>query len=130
MSMMKIKIIGDEVLRERARDVTEFDDRLKTLADDMIETMHESDGIGLAAPQVGLSVRLLVTDVSPLESGIGPQVFVNPVILESQGECELEEGCLSIPGVRESGRTGVKNIPAGCHGCFSMRSIISTVCFL
>ena len=102
MSMMKIKIIGDEVLRERARDVTEFDDRLKTLADDMIETMHESDGIGLAAPQVGLSVRLLVTDVSPLESGIGPQVFVNPVILESQGECELEEGCLSIPGVREN----------------------------
>ncbi len=99
--MLRIRIIGDEVLREKAEDVTEFDDQLKNLVDDMIETMHESDGIGLAAPQVGISRRLLVTDVSPVEADHVPQAFINPVILETNGDVLLEEGCLSIPGVRE-----------------------------
>ncbi len=99
---MRIRLIGDDVLRDKAEEVTLFDDQLKTLVDDMIETMHESDGIGLAAPQVGISQRILVTDVSPVESGFGPQAFINPVILETEGEAELEEGCLSIPGVREN----------------------------
>lgn len=98
---MDIKIIGDEVLRRVADEVTVFDDQLDQTANEMIETMHKFDGIGLAAPQVGISQRLLVIDVSPLEKNADAMVFVNPVILESWGEKNIEEGCLSIPGVRE-----------------------------
>ncbi len=98
---LKIKIIGDDVLRKIAAEVTEFDDQLENLSKELIEFMHDSDGIGLAAPQVGLSSRLLVTDVSPLEKKIGPMVFVNPVIIEKWSESTLEEGCLSIPGAKE-----------------------------
>ena len=100
--MLRIRIIGDNILREKAEEVTDFDDQLKSLIDEMIETMHESDGIGLAAPQVGISKRFLVADISPVESGHDPMAFINPVILEANGEIELEEGCLSIPGVREN----------------------------
>jgi peptide deformylase len=99
--MLKIRIIGDQVLRDSAEEVTEFDAKLKNLTEEMIELMHASDGIGLAAPQVGISKRLLVTDISPVEKESEPMVFINPVILESTGEIVLEEGCLSIPGVRE-----------------------------
>ena len=98
---MKIRIIGDDVLRQVAEDVDEFDEKLVRLGEEMIDFMHDSDGIGLAAPQVGISKRILVTDVSPIEDDEEPRVFVNPVILESEGECTLEEGCLSIPEVRE-----------------------------
>lgn len=93
--------MGDNVLRQKAKEIQTFDDKLKNLAEEMIDIMHNSDGIGLAAPQVGLSIRLLVTDISPLEKGYAEKVFVNPVILETWGECTLEEGCLSIPGIRE-----------------------------
>jgi peptide deformylase len=99
--MMKIRIIGDDVLRECATEVDEFDEKLVQLGEEMIDFMQESDGIGLAAPQVGISKRILVTDTSPMEDGEEPRVFVNPTILESEGECTLEEGCLSIPDVRE-----------------------------
>lgn len=98
---MKIRIIGEEILRQVASEVTKFDEKLVRLVEEMIDFMHDSDGIGLAAPQIGLSKRVLVTDVSPLEKEAGPMAFVNPVILESMGECTLEEGCLSIPQVRE-----------------------------
>jgi peptide deformylase len=98
---VKIRIIGDDVLREVAEDVEEFDEKLVRLGEEMIDFMHNADGIGLAAPQVGISKRILVTDVSPIEEDQEPRVFVNPVILESAGECTLEEGCLSIPDVRE-----------------------------
>ena len=100
-NMLKIRIIGDDVLRREARPVDEFDEQLRQLSNEMIDIMHRSDGIGLAAPQVGISKRLLVTDISPIEKDSTPKAFVNPVILESQGECTLEEGCLSIPEVRE-----------------------------
>lgn len=99
--MLKIRIIGDEVLREVAQPVQEFNDSLVRLSEEMIDEMHDSEGIGLAAPQVGILERLLVTDVSPVEKELGPMVFVNPEILESSGECTMEEGCLSIPDVRE-----------------------------
>ncbi len=99
--MLKIKIIGDEVLRQTAMEVEEFDDELSRLSEEMIEVMHNSDGIGLAAPQVGISQRLIVTDTAPVDEESGPMVFVNPVVVESMGESILEEGCLSIPGVRE-----------------------------
>lgn len=102
MSILKIRIIGDNVLREVATDVDEFDEKLIRLTEDMVQVMHDSDGIGLAAPQVGISKRILVTDISPIDKEAGPAVFINPEILESNGECTLEEGCLSIPEVRES----------------------------
>lgn len=99
--MMRIRIIGDDVLREQTREVTEFDDKLNDLIENMIDTMHEADGIGLAAPQVGLSLRMLVTDISGVEKEGKPEAFINPYIRESFGEVVLEEGCLSIPGIRE-----------------------------
>jgi len=98
---LKIRIIGDEILRGSASEVEEFDDNLVRLGEEMIDFMHDSDGIGLAAPQVGISKRILVTDISQVEKDTEPMIFVNPVILESLGECTLEEGCLSIPEVRE-----------------------------
>jgi len=100
--MMKIRIIGDEILRQVAPEVTDFDENLAHLVEEMIETMHSADGIGLAAPQVGISRRLLVIDISPVDEKARPRVFINPVVMEASGECELEEGCLSIPDVREN----------------------------
>ena len=93
--------MGDNVLRQKATEIQTFDEKLKNLSKEMIDLMHNSEGIGLAAPQVGLSIRFLVLDVSPVEKGYSQMAFVNPVILETWGESILEEGCLSIPGIRE-----------------------------
>jgi peptide deformylase len=90
----EIRLIGDPVLRQRAAEVTDLDGRLAKLADDMVQTMYEAPGLGLAAPQVGVQKRLFVYDV-----GDGPQAIVNPEIRESRGEWEYDEGCLSIPGL-------------------------------
>jgi peptide deformylase len=90
-----IRVIGDPVLREHARDVTEFDRGLRKLAKRMIRTMHDAPGVGLAAPQVGVLQRLLVYDVDD-----DPRVLVNPVLDEFSDEVEeYDEGCLSVPGV-------------------------------
>ncbi len=89
--------MGDPVLRQVADEVVDFDDGLKTLAEDMFETMYASDGIGLAAPQVGLSIRMFVMDVR--EPELEPRVVVNPRIIEREGGESGEEGCLSIPGI-------------------------------
>lgn len=94
MSGYDIRIIGDPVLRQRAREVTEIDGSLARLVDDMLETMYEAPGIGLAAPQVGVQKRLFVWDI-----GEGPEAIVNPEIVESDGEWVFEEGCLSVPGL-------------------------------
>lgn len=99
--MLKIRIIGDEILRNVATPVGKFDEKIAHLGNEMIQKMHDSDGIGLAAPQVGISIRLLVTDISPLDKDAEPMIFINPIILESSGECTMEEGCLSVPDVRE-----------------------------
>jgi peptide deformylase len=90
----EIRLIGDPVLRERAREVADIDGRLARLADDMLTTMYEAPGLGLAAPQVGVQKRVFVYDV-----GDGPQVVVNPEVRESRDEWAFEEGCLSIPGL-------------------------------
>jgi len=82
------------VLRQRAAEVTDIDGRLVKLADDMVTTMYDAPGMGLAAPQVGVEKRLFVYDV-----GEGPQAIVNPVIVESDGEWAFDEGCLSVPGL-------------------------------
>jgi peptide deformylase len=89
-----IRLIGDPVLRQRASEITDVNGALVTLAEDMITTMYEAPGIGLAAPQVGVERRMFVYDI-----GEGPQVVVNPEIRESRGEWEYDEGCLSIPGL-------------------------------
>lgn len=94
MAILPIRTLGDPVLREPARPVEEFDASLARLADDMIETMHDAPGVGLAAPQVGHSMRLIVFDV-----GDGASALVNPTLSGHEGEQEGDEGCLSIPGL-------------------------------
>ena len=87
-----IRLIGDPVLRERASEVANIDGKLSRLADDMVVTMYEAPGLGLAAPQVGVKKRLFVYDI-----GDGPKTIINPEIRESRGEWAFDEGCLSIP---------------------------------
>lgn len=95
MSPYSIRVVGDPVLRKRAEEITEIDGSLVPLVEDMLATMYDAPGIGLAAPQVGVGRRLFVYD---LELGDEPGVLINPVITGSDGEWWFEEGCLSIPG--------------------------------
>ncbi len=98
MALLEIRTYPDPVLREECQPVTDFDDALKKLAEDMAETMYASDGIGLAAPQVGIAKAFLVVDPSsPEERGRTILALANPVITESDGAIEFEEGCLSLP---------------------------------
>lgn len=97
MSKKTILHIGDPLLRAVSHPVTKFDLRLQMIARDMGETMYAADGIGLAAPQIGLMRRLIVIDVYD-EQGL--RVFVNPEIIKAEGDVAMEEGCLSIPGRR------------------------------
>jgi peptide deformylase len=94
MASFDIRVIGDPVLRQRAQEIEEIDGSLARLVDDMLNTMYEAPGIGLAAPQVGVNRRLFVWDI-----GDGPSAMVNPEIVESDGEWSFEEGCLSVPGL-------------------------------
>jgi peptide deformylase len=88
----EIRLIGDPVLRQRASEVTDVNGKVAKLAEDMLTTMYEAPGLGLAAPQVGVQKRIFVYDV-----GEGPQVVINPEVRESAGEWAYDEGCLSIP---------------------------------
>ncbi|HMF57770.1 MAG TPA: peptide deformylase [Pyrinomonadaceae bacterium] len=99
MSLLKIVHWPEPVLETPGDPVTEFDERLKILADDMFETMYESRGVGLAAPQVGVSKRLFVMDCSVREDPDQRIVMVNPEVLMIEGEQSGEEGCLSFPGI-------------------------------
>ena len=93
MALRKIRIQGDSVLTKVCRPVEKMTPRIKTLIEDMLDTMYDADGVGLAAPQVGVLRRVVVIDV-----GEGPMVMVNPEIIESDGSQTGEEGCLSLPG--------------------------------
>jgi len=95
MSAYSVRVYGDPVLKQVARDVDQFDGSLARLVEDMVETMYGAEGAGLAAPQVGVQKRLFVYDV-----GEGPEAIVNPTIVETDGEWYHDEGCLSIPGLR------------------------------
>ena len=94
MAIRLIRQDGDEILRKKAREVEKFDEKLKALVEDMIETMHKNNGVGLAAQQVGILKRVVVLDIY---DGKGPIVLINPVITKTKGEREVEEGCLSFP---------------------------------
>ena len=93
MAIRNIIELGDDILRKKCREVKEINDRTKELIDDMLETMYEANGVGLAAPQVGILKRIVVIDI-----GEGPVVLINPEILETSGEQTGGEGCLSVPG--------------------------------
>jgi len=92
--ILEIRKDGDPVLRQKAAPVAVIDDRMRQLAADMLETMYNAPGVGLAAPQVGVAVRLIVVD-----DGSGPHTLFNPRVVSRRGEVCEEEGCLSIPGM-------------------------------
>ncbi|MBR2735936.1 MAG: peptide deformylase [Firmicutes bacterium] len=94
MALRKIVKVGDEILRKKCRPVPEVNDRIRELIDDMFETLYDAQGVGLAAPQVGVMRRLFVVD---LGDGSGQKVLINPEIVETRGEEDGEEGCLSVP---------------------------------
>ncbi|MBO5469152.1 MAG: peptide deformylase [Lachnospiraceae bacterium] len=94
MAIRQIRFDGDDILRKKCKEVKEMTDRIRTLIDDMFDTMYEANGVGLAAPQVGILKRIVVIDVD-YEN---PYVLINPVIIERDGEQTGDEGCLSLPG--------------------------------
>ena len=93
MALRQIRTLGDPVLEKPCREVKEVTSRIRELIDDMLDTMYDADGVGLAAPQVGVLRRIVVIDV-----GEGPLVMINPRIIETEGEQIGSEGCLSVPG--------------------------------
>lgn len=98
---MKLRYFPDPVLKQKAKKITTFDQSVRKLAQDMLDTMYENDGVGLAAPQVGVSKQIMVIDVNAgdEEETRKPIVFINPVIIEREGEMIGQEGCLSFPNV-------------------------------
>lgn len=94
MAIRQIRYDGDDILRKKCKEIKEMTDRIRTLIDDMFDTMYEANGVGLAAPQVGILKRLVVIDVDYEH----PYVLINPVIVEKDGEQTGDEGCLSLPG--------------------------------
>ena len=102
MALRNIRINDDPILRKKCKEVPEVTDKIRILAEDMLDTMYEANGVGLAAPQVGILKRLVVIDV-----GEGPIVMINPEILETEGSQTGQEGCLSIPG-----KAGIVTRPA------------------
>jgi len=95
MPILPIRTFGDPVLRSPAEPVAVIDDGVRKLVEDMIETMYAAPGVGLAAPQVGVSRRVAVFDA---HDGLGVRVLINPVVVETSGEWVFDEGCLSVPG--------------------------------
>ena len=94
MAIRNIRLEKDEILKKKSREVEVIDEKIQTLIDDMIETMHKYNGVGLAAVQVGILKRLLVID---LYDDTGVIVMINPIIIKEKGEQEVDEGCLSFP---------------------------------
>lgn len=102
MALLPIVKIPDPVLRKKAAPIGKISDKISSLIDDMFETMYNASGLGLAAPQVGISQRLFVVDCGEESSDDpNPLVFINPIILKKEGSDSINEGCLSIPGFRD-----------------------------
>lgn len=102
MAILPINIYGDEILRQKAKKITRIDENILKFVEDLFETMKKSDGIGLAATQVGKRLQILVADISEVEGyeNTQPMVVINPKIILTEGESEMEEGCLSLPNLR------------------------------
>ena len=98
MALREIRLEGDPILYKEARPVAKMTDRMRTLVEDMLDTMYDGDGVGLAAPQVGILRRIFVIDTSEEDEEKDPLVFINPEVLETSGEQTASEGCLSVPG--------------------------------
>ncbi len=96
MAIRNIRTYGDSCLTKECKKVTEMNEKLQVLIEDMLDTMYEANGVGLAAPQVGILKQVVVIDVSP--EGDSPIILINPEIIESDGSQTGEEGCLSVPG--------------------------------
>lgn len=94
MAIREIREEGDEILRKKSRDIETIDEKIKILAEDMVETLHKYNGVGLAGPQVGILKKIIVIDIY---DGYEPFVLINPVLTKAEGEREIEEGCLSFP---------------------------------
>lgn len=94
MAIRNLRLEGDEILKKTSREIEKIDEKLQILIDDMIETMHKYNGVGLAAVQVGVLKRVIVID---LYDDKGPIVMINPIIIKTKGEQEVDEGCLSFP---------------------------------
>ncbi|KPU28275.1 peptide deformylase [Caloranaerobacter sp. TR13] len=107
MAIRQLRYIGDPILRKKSREVTKIDERIKVLLDDMLETMYKNEGVGLAAPQVGILKRVIVIDI-----GEGPIKLINPEIISMEDEIIDVEGCLSVPGesgeVKRPGKVKIK----------------------
>jgi peptide deformylase len=101
MAIREILIIGDPILTRRAEPVDRVNEEIVRLAEDMVETVHAAPGVGLAAPQVGVGKRLIVVDLSLGERKDDLIVLVNPEVVGKEGEVTCEEGCLSVPDIRE-----------------------------
>jgi len=100
MADLKISRYGSGVLRKVAEPVEEITDEIRQLARDMLERMYDSDGVGLAAPQIGVSKRIIIVDVDPYDPSKDPIALINPEIVDRQGQKSAEEGCLSVPDIR------------------------------
>lgn len=94
MAIRNLRLEGDEILKKKSREVEVIDEKIQILIDDMIETMHKYNGVGLAAVQVGILKRVITIDIY---DGSAPMVMINPTIMKTKGEHEVEEGCLSFP---------------------------------
>jgi peptide deformylase len=92
-------LYGDPVLREKCKEVKEINREVKDLVADMIATLKNASGLGLAAPQVGVPLRIFIIDLSSIDLTESVKVFINPEIVETSGEVTMEEGCLSFPGI-------------------------------
>mgnify|MGYP001579409595 CR=1 FL=1 len=101
MAILEIKRYPDKILKIKAEPVRIIDSSIQNLIDNMIETMYAAPGVGLAAPQVGVSLRIMVVDVNSREKGPGLMVIINPEIISALGETEEEEGCLSVPDYKD-----------------------------
>ena len=98
MAIRQIRVLGDDVLRKKCKEVKEMTPRMHTLVEDMYDTMYEAMGVGLAAPQVGILKRIFVVDCGDEEGNSVPYVFINPEIIDREGVQTGYEGCLSVPG--------------------------------
>lgn len=96
MALRKLRLEGDEILRKKSREVTQIDEKIKMILNDMLDTMYENDGVGLAAPQIGILKRLVVMDIGDEKT----YKMINPKIIASSGKEVDQEGCLSVPDIK------------------------------